>query len=211
MLARLRSRVGSAPPNLAHPVPGPIDGVPVPVSSLVDTDDLIGSFARNASAAGATVHQFTSDGVAAFVAALVERLGVRRAVASKQREAWPFVEQLGAAGVDVGPFDRESSTIADLGVTVASAGLATTGSVVQRSDQVGGRTASLLPTRHLCIVPASRIVASTSDVLRSLPAAGLPSNVVFVTGPSKSGDIEQIIVTGVHGPIAVELCVVLDI
>ncbi|MEZ5257702.1 MAG: LUD domain-containing protein [Ilumatobacteraceae bacterium] len=66
------------------------------------------------------------------------------------------------------------------------------------------------PRVHWCLVPASCIVASTSEVF--LPALnGLPSNLVLVTGPSKSADIEQIIVTGVHGPVALELTVILDI
>jgi L-lactate dehydrogenase complex protein LldG len=99
-----------------------------------------------------------------------------------------------------------NSATAQLGVTGAVAGLATTGTLLQDSRVMGGRTASLLPTVHLCVLRASRIVASTAEVLRLLGAAQpLASNLVLVTGPSKSGDIEQIITVGVHGPVCVEI------
>jgi L-lactate dehydrogenase complex protein LldG len=209
-LGRIRRRTATAPPpNLAHPPPAPLTGPPpIARSVLLDADDLVGSFCRNALEIKAGVHRVTSAGeLAAVVGALVTRLGVRRAVASKQPEAWSVVERLTAAGVDVQPLSRDASAAADLGVTVATAAIATTGTVVQRSDVVGGRTASLLPPVHLCLVPASCIVANSADVLRRLGDEPLPSNVVLITGPSRSADIEQIIAMGVHGPVAVELVV----
>jgi len=212
-VARLRGRAGEpAPENAVHRLRGPLDAVPLVRSSMLDETDLVGSFVRNATSVGARVHVATGAGdLPAIVADVVEHHGIRRAVASKQRDAWAFVELLGANGVEVAPFDPASSAAADLGVTVASAAIATTGTIVQRSDDVGGRTASLLPRVHLAVVPASCVVGTSADVLRRLPETGLPSNLVLVTGPSKSGDIEQIIVIGVHGPVALELCVVLDI
>ena len=56
------------------------------------------------------------------------------------------------------------------------------------------------------VLPASRIVATSADVLRSLgDGRALPANLVLITGPSRSGDIEQIMTLGVHGPLAVEI------
>ena len=215
-LARLRSRSDSpAPANLAHPLPpAPPGSPPVPVvgSSALDPDDLTGSFDRAATAAGARVHRVaTSRAAAPAIAELVARHDIRRAVASKQHDAWPFVELLVAAGVEVVPFDPATAASADLGLSVASAAIATTGTVVQRTDDVGGRTVSLLPRVHLCVVPASRIVPSSAEVLRRLGEAPLPSNVVLVTGPSRSADIESTLVTGVHGPVALVLVISLDI
>ena len=96
---------------------------------------------------------------------------------------------------------------ADLGVTSAIAAVAATGSVVVDAAAAGGRGASLLPTVHLCVVPRARLVATPSDVLRR-GAMPLPSNRVLVTGPSRTGDIEQIITLGVHGPTAVHVLLV---
>jgi L-lactate utilization protein LutC len=115
-------------------------------------------------------------------------------------------------GVDVSGVSVAASAVAELGVTSAVAAIATTGTLVQDSTIAGGRSASLLPPAHLCVLPASRIVASSADVLRGLgDGRDLPSNIVLITGPSRSGDIEQIMTLGVHGPLAVEIAVLLRV
>jgi L-lactate utilization protein LutC len=210
-LARLRDRLApGVPPNIAHPLPPVLPSVPVVESTLLDPDDLVGSFIRNATAARASVHLFASAAVPdEFLADLVARHGVRRAVTSIEPEAVAVGARLEAVGVHVEPVSVDASAGADLGITSAVAALATTGSVVQNSTAAGGRTASLLPPVHLCVVPVTRIVASTADVLRDLgDGRSLPSNLVLITGPSRSGDIEQIMALGVHGPIAVEIALV---
>lgn len=212
-LARLTSRSNEVSAHTtAHPMAERRESLPPVVSLTLDPDDLPGTFTGAARAIGATVHVVeTSAALGAIARDIVERHGVRRAVASKQRDVWPVVEALGALGVEVSPVDRASATDADLGVSAASAGIAATGSVAQASDDVGGRVVSLLPRVHWCIVPASRIVASTLEFFVDQRERRFPSNVVLITGPSKSADIEQIIVTGVHGPVALEISVVLDI
>ena len=193
--------------NVAHPVPGPLDGIPVVQSHLLDDGDLVGSFIRNAFAARAAVIDIDAERVPDDVLArFVEQRLVRRAVVSREPEALDIGERLTALGVMVDSVSAAASANADLGVTSAVAALATTGTIVQDSGVAGGRTASLLPPVHLCVLPASRIVASTADVLRTLgDRRSLPSNIVLITGPSRSGDIEQIMALGVHGPIAVEI------
>ena len=209
---RLRSRLAAGTPaNPAHPLPPPLVAVPIAVSTLLDPDDLVGSFVRNAEAARVHVTRVAGDAVPPEVIdALLTERSVRRAVATREPEAQAVAALLAARGVDVAPLGKDASAAADLGVTGALAGLATTGTVVQHSGLAGGRTASLLPPVHLCVLPASRIVASTADVLRTLgDGRSLPSNIALVTGPSRSGDIEQIIALGVHGPLEVRV-VVLD-
>jgi L-lactate dehydrogenase complex protein LldG len=64
---------------------------------------------------------------------------------------------------------------------------------------------------HLCIVDTRSVVGAPGDVLRPLddPGAGpLPHALAFVTGPSRTGDIEQLLTRGVHGPVAVEVLLV---
>src|SRR5262249_3454442 len=137
---------------------------------------------------------------------LVARHGVRRAVVSRQPEVTHVADRLRDLGIDVAAVSVDASSRADLGVTAASAAIATTGTLVQESHLVGGRSVSLLPPVHLCVVPASVVVPSSAEVLRRLgDGRTLPSNLVLITGPSRSGDIELVMALGVHGPVTVEI------
>jgi L-lactate dehydrogenase complex protein LldG len=210
-MARLRGRLGvGAPENVAHPLPPmPVSGVPSPDFVLLDRDDLVGTFVRAATVASAVVHRVVGSSVPeSLVADVCATYGVRTAVVSAEPEAQAVGSSLAAAGVQVSGLSIDSAADADLGVTSATAGLALTGSLVVESAAAGGRSASLLPPVHLCVLPASRIVAAVGDVLRGLGAPGrIPSNVVCISGPSRSGDIEQIITLGVHGPTSVVVVV----
>jgi L-lactate dehydrogenase complex protein LldG len=212
-LDTIRARLAlGTPANPAHPLPPPLhDGVPLVRSSLLDPGDLVGSFARNATAVKAVVHQVDSEELPPeLLQEVVARHQVRRVVVSTDPEAEAAGQRLARQGVEVSSVGTRTSAAADLGITVAAAAIATTGSVLQDSGRSGGRTASLLPPVHLCIVPASRIVPGTAEVLRSLgDGRALPSNLVLITGPSRSGDIEQTMALGVHGPVTVELVVLL--
>ncbi len=210
-LARLRNRLTSdIPLNPAHPLPSPVDVVPAIEYLTVDAADLAASFIAAATAAGATVRQ--SDGPTVtdeLLGELIDRHHVRRAVISTEPAVAQVAEALTRLGVDVAPppATPQMSAQADIGVTSAVALVAATGSVVLDSTAMRTRTASLLPSVHLCVAPISLVVRSPSEVLRPLSGqpGGLPSNLVFVTGPSRTGDIEQLLTIGVHGPTTVEI------
>lgn len=206
-VGRLRARLGHGVPELAHPMPPPLADVPMVHSHALDSDDLIGSFVANARTAAAVVHDLDADAVPdELLDQIVHRHDVRRAVITRDLEAQALGERLRARGVAVDALSTRAAARADLGVTGAVQSLATTGTLVVDSTVAGGRGASLLPPAHLCVLAASRIVASTAEVLRAR-CDPLPANLVFITGPSRSGDIEQIITLGVHGPLTVEIAV----
>jgi L-lactate dehydrogenase complex protein LldG len=97
----------------------------------------------------------------------------------------------------------------DLGLTMAGHGIAETGTIVMdcRSREV--RLASMIAEVHVAVLPASRIVATAGD-LREIIATDLaspPAWLAFVSGPSRTADIERVLALGVHGPL--ELHVVL--
>ncbi|MEO5821043.1 MAG: lactate utilization protein [Vicinamibacteraceae bacterium] len=88
-----------------------------------------------------------------------------------------------------------------LGLTGADAGLADTGSVVVASGPGRSRMASLLVPVHIAVLRVDRLVDSISGLLATrgdLVAAG--SNLVAITGPSRTADIEHTLSRGVHGP-----------
>lgn len=209
-LARVRARQGPPPVIGPHPPPPPPETVPE-VGYLAldgldpnDPEGLLPAFLDAARRVSATVHTAPLEEV---VAEVIERHAIQRAVVSQEPAARAVRGLLELRGVEVTDHDPATSAGADLGVTSCVAAVAATGSVVVDSDVAGGRGASLLPPVHLCVVPRGLVVATPSDVLRR-HRRPLPSNRVLITGPSRTGDIEQIITLGAHGPIAVHLVVV---
>ena len=98
---------------------------------------------------------------------------------------------------------REDMLAADIGITSASFAIAETGSLVMIAQPGQERLASLLPPVHVAIVERAQILPDLFDLFAELRRAGydnLPSNLALITGPSKTGDIEMTLTTGVHGP-----------
>ncbi len=98
---------------------------------------------------------------------------------------------------------RERILAADIGITSVTYAIAETGSLVMMSQPGRERLASLLPPVHVAIVERGQILPDLFDVFTGLQGAGyenMPSNLAFITGPSKTGDIEFTLTTGVHGP-----------
>jgi L-lactate utilization protein LutC len=100
--------------------------------------------------------------------------------------------------------ERRLSILAtDVGITSCEFALAETGTLVMLSRPGRERVASLLPPMHIAVVERSQILPDLYDAIAKLQAMGvdgLPSNAVLITGPSKTGDMELELTTGVHGP-----------
>lgn len=95
------------------------------------------------------------------------------------------------------------------GVTACFAGIAETGTLMLLSGPASPATLNFLPDNHIAVVRASQVVATYEDGFDRLRAAGaVPRTVNFVTGPSRTGDIEQKIQLGAHGPRRLHLVVV---
>ncbi|TCF98529.1 hypothetical protein BZM26_25095 [Paraburkholderia strydomiana] len=98
-----------------------------------------------------------------------------------------------------------------VGLTGCFCATAETGSLVLLSGPDTYASAGLLPETHIAIVPASRIVAGHEEAFALIRSerGELPRAVNFISGPSRTGDIEQTIVLGAHGPYRVHVIVVL--
>ena len=89
---------------------------------------------------------------------------------------------------------------AEVGITGAEYALADTGTLVVMSS-AEPRLASLLPPVHIAVIEASRILSGLDELLTRVPLpADTSASMVLITGPSRTADIEQILVRGVHGP-----------
>lgn len=213
-LGRLRQRLTVAPPhNLAHPLPAP-SGVPRPGYPAAIGDDVVGWLRTTATAKSWQVRDIAD--AASFDALLDEVIAVhavRRVLCSQdpEVEAGAVRERLERRGVDLVAFDGPTAGAeVDLGITGAAYAVAATASVVLSSGRAGGRSASLVPPVHLALVRAEHVLATPADIWRALPARfpdGMPSQLVFASGPSRSADIEFTLTVGVHGPKVVWLAI----
>ena len=99
----------------------------------------------------------------------------------------------------------------DLGVTRAQAGIAETGTLVLDSSVEQNRLVSLVPPVHVAILEASRIYATLGETLAMLQSNGdLSHAITFITGPSRTADIELTLAIGVHGPQELYVIVIQD-
>jgi L-lactate dehydrogenase complex protein LldG len=99
-------------------------------------------------------------------------------------------------------FDKDALEACDAGLTTCECLVAQTGSILV-SSQSGGRALSILPHAHVVIATVAQVVPILADALalaRERHAGRLPSMLSFITGPSRTGDIERILVLGAHGP-----------
>jgi len=150
-----------------------------------------------------------SDDPLAFVS---RALAGKTAVASNA----PFLAECGIAslpGVCSGITDRERlrelCATADVGITSVDYALADTGTLVMLSSPREARMISLLPPAHIAVVPRAHILTGLDELFSLLPnPAETSSSMVLITGPSRTADIEQILVRGVHGPGQLSVVVV---
>jgi L-lactate utilization protein LutC len=186
--------------------------------------DPIARFCAELTAAGGHPHVAADRATAARIAVdLIRSSAARKVVLSR----CPLLDELDLAGklracgiettvVDKLPAMRAQETFfgADVGVSGVYRLVAETGTVVMATSASEPRSISLLPPMHIAIAEPAQLVPDLFDLFdlfspvppsdQSLP----PSCLTLITGPSKTGDIELRLVTGVHGPgeVHVILC-----
>lgn len=162
----------------------------------------IASFTMRLEALGGNVARAaTPDDARAIVA---EALAGKTAVASNS----PYLAESGISGLDdvrTGIMDADElrglCASADIGITSADYALADTGTLVMIASPREARLVSLLPPAHIAVVPLEKLLTGLDELFSLLPRpAEQSSSMVLITGPSRTADIEQILVRGVHGP-----------
>jgi L-lactate dehydrogenase complex protein LldG len=197
MLANVRRALGRAAGPISAPLAAP--RLRIPLKDRTTYTDLFGqNFEKLAGKC------FRVGTPAEVAPALADLLRGKTVVASNA----PFLAECGIAAlsqVQSGFTDREALRAAcisaDIGMTSADYALAETGTLVMLSSAQEARMISLLPPVHVAIFPRSRLLANLDELLAILPSpAEQTSSMVLITGPSRTADIEQILVRGVHGP-----------
>lgn len=111
--------------------------------------------------------------------------------------------QVSVWNTDADQYWRARAAEADFGIVMADHAVAYTGSVTVLSSPEKGRSVSLLPTVLIIIIPLERLKTRLGEVLVTFDEAGrekLPAGIHFISGPSRSSDIENDLTIGVHGP-----------
>ncbi|WP_412023026.1 LutC/YkgG family protein [Burkholderia cepacia] len=170
------------------------------------------------AASHADVWCATSDEWPAQLAARLADAGVRRLLLDPYRAESAALARALPDTVAPVPFDRpidvwkaELFDTIDAGFTVARSGIAATGTVVLAPDAGTPRTVSLVPPLHVALVHASTLhVDLHAAVHAERWHAGMPTNLVLVSGPSKTSDIQQTLAYGAHGPHRLWVVIVTD-
>ena len=165
--------------------------------------DLVARFCERARFLSASVDTLTSvDAVPGAVAAYLEAQQLpQKAVCTPAISSLPWA----ASGLTV---EARPATGDDfVGITGVFCAIAETGTLMLLSGRDTPSTVSLLPETHIAVLPRSRIVSGMEDAWALLRAehGALPRAVNFVSGPSRTADIEQTVTLGAHGPYRVHI------
>jgi L-lactate dehydrogenase complex protein LldG len=123
---------------------------------------------------------------------------------------WPELAQLDWTSVGLQLEARPARDGDLVGITGAFCAVAETGSLMMVSGANTPGSVSLLPETHIAVVRADRIVPHMEEAWRLLRAesGGMPRAVNFISGPSRTADIEQTVTLGAHGPYRVHIIVI---
>lgn len=174
-------------------------------------DEQIERFTANFISVGAHVERcLTKEEASNFIAGKAKEMSAARIIRQDEAELaqLKLEDRLPDARIGVWNSDDEhywkaEAAGADFGIVQADHAVAYTGSVVVTSSKVKGRSVSLLPTVLFIIIPTNRFVTTLGEVLVPFDKAGreqLPAGIHFISGPSRSSDIENDLTIGVHGP-----------
>jgi L-lactate dehydrogenase complex protein LldG len=225
MLGRLRA---SAPDTVA-----PVDVLDIRIDAhyaqrraqasdtLATQEARVAQFQRMLEAAHAQVICASAQAWPAELARLLAAANVKRLLLdTSSAEGTALVEALQAGVPDIEargytePIESWKSELfetIDAGFTVARSGLAATGTLVVVPDTNAPRTVSLVPPLHVALIHARTLHADLhAAVAAERWRDGMPTNLVMISGPSKTSDIQQTTAYGAHGPRALWVIVVTD-
>ncbi|MDQ0286350.1 L-lactate dehydrogenase complex protein LldG [Desulfofundulus luciae] len=168
-------------------------------------EQLYEEFVTRARALGTEVYRVSDLAKAReLVVKLVREMGARKVALAESPlvTALDLAAAVAGAGAEVtGGNPRERAGAADLGISSFEMAIAETGTLVQDATEIDQRLVSMLPPAHLAVVSTRRLVGTLMEAIYSLAARGqIPGYLAFISGPSRTADIERVLTIGVHGP-----------
>jgi len=170
---------------------------------MTNTTKLKKSFAAAAEAAGAKVVEFKDlKQAVSYLAEQVDCPVLCPPFASAERLR--LVEQLTAAGLTLVTENfRQQGTNVTAGITGVNFAMADTGSLALESTDEAIRLATTLPEIHFALLDPEKILADSLEAvapMRQFHQRSPRNYIAYITGPSRTADIERVLTIGVHGP-----------
>jgi L-lactate dehydrogenase complex protein LldF len=159
-------------------------------SAVVSVDNLVAQFSRELTAVGGRVHEAEKNVTEEIIQILHSR-DIHKIHLEPNILDESLLQKAGIA------LTHEPDPAILVGVTRAVCGLADTGSILETERAGSPLHASLLPEVHIAVLKRSNILPSLSDAMSLVRDA---ARAVFITGPSRTADIEMTLTIGVHGP-----------
>jgi L-lactate dehydrogenase complex protein LldG len=208
-VGRVTAALGRRGPSVA-PLHGPPPSDESVLRLVGPNEDLASRFVSRASSAGILVHRCFMADVASAFSQVLRTVGGSRVVVDGLAPDLLGAVRPALAGCDVlDPVmlrSLDSQFDAHASITGVVAAIAETGTLVVASDAGRSRGAFIVPPVHIAIVSETDLIP---DMLDLWPRVGRPPTALtLISGPSKTADIEGILVTGVHGPGAVHAILV---
>lgn len=215
VLARVRKALGRSGPDaeararadacVAAHAHGPRPSMPA---------DLVERFMSRAGDMASTVERIASVAeVPARVARYIEALRLPERIATQRATSgvcWPEFADLDWAAAGLSIEARPTVGHDRLAITGCFCAIAETGTLVFTSGADTPTSSALLPDTHVAVLRAGRIVSGMEEAFALVrkERATMPRAINLISGPSRTGDIEQTIVLGAHGPYRVHILVV---
>lgn len=176
---------------------------------LTDSRTRLDNFFANAEMLG--IHfEVAANGseAAAMIKSVIDHAGAKEIAISNSPLVADITQRVGTV-----EFTRDAPTEflfgSDLGITSAQWAIAETGTLVLEAENEDHRLISLVPPIHLCLLAASKIRQTLGEIL-ALAQGDLGHTMTFVTGASRTSDIELTLAIGVHGPGELHIIVMAD-
>ena len=202
ILARLKNAMGDTPPAPAT--------VCMPIATF-SAAEKIEKLQALMTAMRTEVHLTTREGWLETLKEILKARRLQRLLYAPDTWMGPAIAEAWEDGAEGLPaktaFDRDIEDVketlfeVDAGITTTTGAIAETGAIVLWPDDREPRSLSLVPPVHIAVLEADKIYNSFCEIIQAQNwTAGMPTNALLISGPSKTADIEMTLAFGVHGP-----------
>lgn len=198
MIESIRSSLAKSVPfeGLYHHLQPSPRGEKLP-SGIFSREELADRFSAELSSVGGEVHRAANEVQAVRkIKEILAEVGANRIAISDL----DLLRDSSIVGLNViADPSREDLFSVNAGISTAQLAIAETGTLVLRSSSERHRLVSLVPPAHVCVLKADNIRPSMDSVLEEM-SDNIDPTITFITGPSRTSDIELTLAIGVHGP-----------